>query len=59
MISMTITLYTTDDGDRFKVMAVDDQGDLVDVTDGYEVAACATDDGRVGFTVVPKEKAAI
>ena len=58
MISLHVTLYTTDEGDRFKVMKVGEQGDLVDVTSDYEVAAVKTEDGRVGLTVVPLEEKA-
>lgn len=55
MIQLHITLYQDDaDNDRFKAIAVDDQGDLVDVTDEYELVACATEDGRVGFMCVAK-----
>ncbi len=55
MISKHVTLYTTDEGDRFKVMDVGDDGNPVDVTSDYEVTAVQTEDGRVGFTVVGKQ----
>ena len=54
MISIHVTLYTTDEGDRFKVMKANDADILVDVTSDYEVASVRTEDGRTGFTVIPK-----
>ena len=35
----------------------DEAGDLIDLTEQYEVDACVTEDGRAGFTVVAKDKA--
>ena len=53
MLSLHVTLYTTDEGDRFKVFAPSSQDDMVDVTDRYELAAIATEDGRTGWCVLP------
>jgi hypothetical protein len=55
MISLTITVYTTENGgDAFQVHAADSSkhGLLVDVTDQYEVVAMGTDDGKQGFAVL-------
>ena len=57
MISLHVTIYADGDDDRFKVMVPDDDGNLIDLTEQYEVDACATEDGRAGFTVVAKDKA--
>ncbi len=54
MISLHITLYTTEMGDQFKVMKVTDEGSLADVTSTYDVTSVQTEDGRTGFAVVPK-----
>ncbi len=55
MIQLHVTIYTDGDDDRFKVTVPDDDGNLLDLTDQYEVNSCATEDGRVGFLVVSKE----
>lgn len=55
MIQLHVTVYADPDGDRFKVMVPDEAGDLIDLTEQYDVAACMTEDGRPGFTVVSKE----
>jgi hypothetical protein len=54
MISLHVTLYTTEEGDQFKVMKVNDEGTLVDMTSAYDVTSVQTEDGRNGWTVVPK-----
>lgn len=60
MISLHITVYETEDGDRFRVNAVDsdDPTTVKDMTDQYELLAAETEDGRVGFTVMRKAEAA-
>lgn len=59
MISLHITIYETEDGDRFRVNMVDSAKptEVTDVTDRYDVAATETIDGRTGFTVIPKAEA--
>ena len=53
MISLHITIYQADDGDRYKVHTIDpDLGEPEDVTEDYEVTAVETEDGRAGFAVV-------
>ena len=51
---ITIHIYSTEDGDQFKVYTADGEANLdnlADVTDQYEVAAAETETGRVGFLV--------
>ncbi len=55
MISLHVTLYTTEEGDQFKVMTVSDEGTLVDATVDYDVTSVETEDGRPGWAVIPKE----
>lgn len=59
MIQLHITLYQTEEGDRFKVNAVDpdDPEKMSDVTEDYEVVAIQTPDGRGGFAVLQKADA--
>jgi hypothetical protein len=54
-LQLHVTIYTLDGEDRFKVMA-SPPGDeeLTDVTEHYEVASVVSEDGRAGFTVLPK-----
>jgi len=56
VISLHITVYETEDGDRFRVNAVssDEPTNVKDVTEQYELLAAETEDGRVGFTVMRK-----
>jgi len=61
MISINITVYTTENGgDAFQVHAADsrDPGNLVDVTDQYELVAMQTEDGKQGFAVLKADTAA-
>lgn len=51
---LTISIYQTEDGDRFKVYASAGQT-LTEITDQYELVATKTDDGREGFLVVKRE----
>ena len=48
MTGVHITIYTTDAGDRFKVMVIEN-GKIQDVSDQYDVAAC-----EGGFVVLKK-----
>ena len=59
MIQLHITLYQTEEGDRFKVNAVDpdDPDKLKDVTEDYDIVAMQTTDGREGFAVLKKVEA--
>ena len=61
MIQLHITLYQTEEGDRFKVNAVDanDPEKMLDVTDDYEIVAIETPDGRGGFAVLQKADAPV
>lgn len=53
---LVVTLYEDDKGqDRFKVYWAEGEGEAEDITEQYEVAAVATEDGRRGFTVIKKE----
>lgn len=56
MISLHVTVYETEDGDRFRVNAVDgkEPTKVKDVTDQYEMVAAQTEDGRVGFTILKR-----
>jgi hypothetical protein len=58
VIQIHITIWETEDGDqRFKVTTLGGDGELLDVTDQYEVAATLEEDtDRTGFTVLKKEK---
>ena len=58
MISLHITVYESDDLDRFKIMAADStEHDVMhDVTDQYSVVALTTEDGREGFAIVKQEQ---
>jgi len=56
MLIVTIYDIEQDDGtvdERFKVFYKDGpEGEAVEVTKEYEVAACTTEDGKKGFVVV-------
>jgi hypothetical protein len=54
MISLHVTVYTTDEGDRFAVHVIsDDTGQPVDVTEQYEVLALEGD--QEGFAVLKRK----
>lgn len=55
MISLSVTIYQHGDADQFKVHLKEGDAELQDVTDQYEIAACATPDGRNGWAVFEKE----
>ena len=55
MISLHVTIYQEDGNDRFKVTAISDDGEPVDVTDKYEVAAISGTQGTPGFAVFKRE----
>jgi hypothetical protein len=57
MIQLHVTIYADGDDDRFKVTVPTKDGELIDLTDQYEVNSCATEDGRAGFMIVSKEPA--
>lgn len=53
------TLYQIENEiDRYKVTVVSESGDLVEVTEQYEVVACQDDRGRPGFAVFFRERPA-
>lgn len=50
---LNVCIYETELGEKFKVHAkVEDQDDLVDVTDQYDLAAAEDEHGRKGFVVI-------
>lgn len=54
MISLHVTVYTTDEGDRFVVHTISsDTGEPVDVTDQYDVVALAGE--QEGFAIIKRK----
>lgn len=58
MISLHVTVYTTDEGDRFVVHTISsDTGEPVDVTDQYDVVALTGE--QEGFAVLKRRRSFI